>query len=213
MQSGFMLVESSQTPCFIKEMGRLAQQHHLNLPSNVCRQTLKKRTYMHMTLYNSPNPLASLHKNTGSHRFNSIILNTFLQRFKSSTTFHFWNLVHSTSPWGQNGKKQNRGFEFSVNSNTSTPGTLTCTVTLSDVRIGTLKKYWKFMTAVAPGKPDKLAMIGLQTADSSNEMYFTEYTRVIRLIQLEELTRNMERGHNQWPRECLLKQEHPESAN
>lgn len=80
VQSGFMLVESSQTPCFIKEMGRLAQQPHLNLPSNVCRSTLGKRMYKHMTLYNNPIPLASLHKNTGSHRFNSIILNTFLQR-------------------------------------------------------------------------------------------------------------------------------------
>lgn len=36
-----------------------------------------------MTLYNSPIPLPSLHKNTGLHRFNSIILNTFLQRFFS----------------------------------------------------------------------------------------------------------------------------------
>jgi len=62
------------------------------------------------------------------------------------------------------------GLSFpTVNNTTPPPGTLTCTVALSDVHTGVLEKYWKFMTALTPGKPDKSTMIGLQTADSSNE--------------------------------------------
>lgn len=53
------------------------------------------------------------------------------------------------------------------NSNTPTPDTLACTVALSDVCIGAFKKYQKVMTGLAPGKPDKSAMIGLQIANSS----------------------------------------------
>lgn len=55
------------------------------------------------------------------------------------------------------------------NTNTPTPDTLNCTTVLSDAHIGAFKKYWKVMTGPAPGKPDKTAMIGLQTADSCTE--------------------------------------------
>lgn len=44
-----------------------------------------------MTLGSSPIPLSSLHKNTSSPRFNSTVLNTFLQRFFS--VYHNLSLV------------------------------------------------------------------------------------------------------------------------
>lgn len=94
-----------------------------------------------MTLYNSPSPLSSLHKNTGSHRFNSIILNTFLQWLGLSQPFtsETWCTAHHHEV--KMAGRRTEGLSFpTVNSNTSTPGTLTCTVALSDMHIETLKK-------------------------------------------------------------------------